>query len=196
MNDCFDAAEYLVDHAEKDFGGKVLFLAGGSAGACLAALTVFHLMRSRPAHRLAGVVLPFGNFDLTLNMPHMVNTSRSLVIDHESMQRFIDAYTPGMTIEERRNPSVSPMYENMQALALSSPQKSLPPALFLCGTQDPLLDDTLMMSLKWMAAGGEAIVKLYPEAPHGFMLLPQLQVSKEAEEVQNQFLNEKITAYS
>lgn len=191
-NDCFDAAEYLVDHAEEEFGAKVLFLSGESAGACLATLTAFHLMRSRPAHRLVGLILLFGSFDLTLSMPHLVNNNRSLVIDLERMHRFIDAYTPGMSIEERRRPSVSPMYEDMQALALSSPHKSLPPALFLCGTQDPLLDDTLMMSLKWMAAGGEAIVKLYPGAAHGFTLLAQLQLAKEAEEVQAQFLNEKM----
>ena len=196
VNDCFDAADYLVDHAERIFGSKVRFLGGESAGACFAALTAFHLMRSRPAHRLAGLILPFGSFDLTLNMPHMINTTRALVIDHERMQRFVDAYTPGMSIEERRNPSVSPMYEDMQALALSSPQKALPPALFLCGTQDPLLDDTLMMGVKWMAAGGEAIVKLYPGAAHGFTLLAQLQVSREAEEVQSQFLKEKIASYS
>lgn len=195
MNDCFDAAEYLVDHAEKIFGAKVLFLGGESAGAYFSTLTTFQLMRSRPAHRLAGLILLFGNFDLTLNMPHLINTSRCLVIDHERMKRFVNAYTPGMSIEERRNPAVSPLYEDMQALALSSPHKSLPPALFQCGTQDPLLDDTLMMGLKWMAAGGEAIVKLYPGAAHGFTLMAQLPVSIEAEEVQRRFLNEKMASY-
>ena len=195
-NDCFDAAEYLVDHSEKDFGAKVLFLGGESAGACLATLTAFHLMRSRPAHRLAGLILHFGIFDLTLNMPQIANATRPLVIDLERMQRFINAYTPGMSTEERRNPAISPMYEDMQALALSSPQKSLPPALFMCGTEDPLLDDTLMMGMKWMAAGGEAIVKIYPGAAHGFTLLAHLQVTREAEEVQRQFLHEKITACS
>lgn len=191
MNGYFNAADYLVDHAEKVFGAKVRFLGGESAGAYFATLTAFHLMQSGLTHRLADLILPFGTFDLTLNMLHIVNTTRSLVIGLERIQRFIDAYTSGMSIEERRNPSVSPIYEDMQALALASPQKSLPPALFLCGTQDPLLDDTLMMGSKWMAAGGEAIVKFYPRAAHGFTMLAQLQVTQEAEEVQSRFLNEK-----
>ncbi len=41
-------------------------------------------------------------------------------------------------------------------------------ALFTCGTSDLLLDDTVMMSCKWLMAGGKAIVKIYEGAPHGF----------------------------
>ena len=38
----------------------------------------------------------------------------------------------------------------------------LPPALFTCGTQDCLLDDSVMMSAKWLMSGAEAILKIYP----------------------------------
>lgn len=44
----------------------------------------------------------------------------------------------------------------------------LPPALFSCGTLDPLLDDSVMMSAKWAMSGAESILKIYPGAPHGF----------------------------
>jgi len=70
-----------------------------------------------------------------------------------------------MTFEEKQDPKVSPFYENLEDL-----RGRLPHALFLCGTEDPLLDDTIYMSMKWMCAGGEAIVKIYPGAPHGFIL--------------------------
>lgn len=38
----------------------------------------------------------------------------------------------------------------------------LPPALFTCGTLDCLLDDSVLMSAKWMASGAEAVLKVYP----------------------------------
>ena len=69
--------------------------------------------------------------------------------------RYTDAYCPGTTQEQRRNPKISPLNTNMSKL-------KLPPALFTCGTLDPLLDDTLFMSTKWMTSGAEAILKIYP----------------------------------
>lgn len=45
----------------------------------------------------------------------------------------------------------------------------LPPALFTCGSEDPLLDDTVFMGAKWQMWGNEAVVKVYNGAPHGFI---------------------------
>lgn len=188
----FDAAEHLVDNAEQEYGAKLLFLGGESAGGCLTASTAFHLMRSRPTHKLAGLIFPYGEFDLTLSLPQVSSFTRPLVVNVEGLQRFSDAYLPSMSTAERRSASVSPLYEDMQALASSSPNKSLPPALFLCGTDDPLLDDTVLMSMKWMIAGGEAVVKIYPGAPHGFTAFPGIKVSEEAAAVTVQFLQEKL----
>lgn len=194
IQDCFDAAEYLVDHGEKEYGAKMLYIGGESAGGCLTAVTAFHLMRSRPTHKLAGLIFPYGLFDLTLNLPQLSTYTRLLMIHMENLQRCNEAYVPGMSIEERRDASVSPLYENMQALASSLPGKSLPPALFLCGTEEMLLDDTLLMSMKWMIAGGEAVVKIYPGAPHGFTVLPGAKVAEEAAEVITRFVREKLEA--
>jgi acetyl esterase/lipase len=149
-------------------------------------------MRSRPTHKLAGLIFPYGEFDLTLSLPQVSSFTRPLVVNVEGLQRFNDAYLPGMSTAERRSASVSPLYEDMQALASSSPNKSLPPALFLCGTDDPLLDDTLLMSMKWMIAGGEAVVKIYPGAPHGFTAFSGIKVSEEAAAVTVQFGQEKL----
>ena len=67
----------------------------------------------------------------------------------------MEAYCPGMTQEQKRNPKISPLYQNMSKF-------KLPPALFNCGTLDPLLDDSVLMSTKWMMSGAEAILKIYP----------------------------------
>jgi acetyl esterase/lipase len=48
----------------------------------------------------------------------------------------------------------------------------MPPAIFTIGTQDALLDDSLFMEARWRAAGGSSELRVWPEAPHGFVSLP------------------------
>ncbi|PLN82769.1 alpha/beta-hydrolase [Aspergillus taichungensis] len=190
-NDAIDTAEYMVGHAEGVYGAPLRFLGGESAGGYLSAVSGLQLMRSRPFHSLSGLVLSYGSFDLAFGLPMVTALAKPLVIDLEIMERFMSAYVPGMSTAERRNLCVSPLYENLPAL-VASPTESLPPALFLCGTEDPLLDDTILMTSKWRIAGGEAIVKIYPGAVHGFTLLPGLPVAEEANAVILEFMREKM----
>ncbi len=74
---------------------------------------------------------------------------------------------PNHTPDERKIGSVSPYYENLGPL-----RGRLPSALFTIGTEDPLVDDTINMSIKWLMFGGEAIVKVFPGCPHGFIGFP------------------------
>jgi acetyl esterase/lipase len=68
---------------------------------------------------------------------------------------------------------------------------SLPPAIFLCGTEDPLLDDTLLMGIKWQMTGSQAIVKIYPGAPHGFIAFAGVPIAEEGAAAILEFLKEK-----
>ena len=193
--DCFDAAEYLVDNAERDYGAKLVFMGGESAGGTLVALTTFHLMRTRPSHHLRGVILPSGFYDLTLNLTHLSSVTRPLVLSPEIMKQHVDAYLPNMSFEDKRNPSVSPLYEDMQALVALEARTKLPPALFLTGTQDPLLQDTVMMSARWSMAGGESVVRIWPGEAHMFSALPTTS-GNEALATMQQFLQEKMRLQS
>ncbi|GES60229.1 alpha/beta hydrolase fold-3 [Aspergillus terreus] len=192
VHDAIDATEYLVDHAAEVYGGPLRFLGGESAGACLAMLSAQQLMRSRPGHRLSGLVLPYGFFDLGLGLPTVAHSTKPLMINLAILERFNGAYVPNLSAAERRSPRVSPLYEDLQALVAGTPAGSLPPALFLCGTEDPLLDDTILMSSKWSIAGGEAIVKIYPGATHGFTAFPGLPVADEANAVTLEFMQERL----
>jgi hypothetical protein len=49
------------------------------------------------------------------------------------------------------------------------------------------------MSSKWNIADGEAIVKIYPGATHGFTVFPNLPVADEANAVTLDFLQEKLS---
>jgi len=76
-------------------------------------------------------------------------------------QKFRDAYLPSGI--DLRDPDVSPLYADLT---------HLPSALFTVGTLDPLLDDSLFLSMRWLAAGNEAELAVYPGAPHAFNSLP------------------------
>ncbi|KAI1124902.1 acetyl esterase [Nemania abortiva] len=189
--DCIDVAEHLVDRGVAEHGAPLLFLAGESAGANLSLVTALHLIRSRPAHALRGLVLPYGNYSVALGLPSMVSFNRPVLVYHASIQRFMDAYTPDMDNVQRRNPLLSPLFEDLRALAASTLTGKLPPVLFLCGTNDPNLDDTVLMGLKWQASGSEAIVKIFPGAPHVFNV-GDLDVAKEAFGYEAEFLLGKM----
>ncbi|KAL2350329.1 Alpha/Beta hydrolase protein [Cryomyces antarcticus] len=163
--DCFDVAEYLVDNASSEFGGNLSFMGGDSAGGHLSVLTAFELLDTRPKFAFKGLVLNFGAYDCSGFLPQAHHFDRLLVLDGEIMAKYMEAYLPGKSLEERRDPKISPFYKDLRGL-------KLPPALFTCGTEDCLLDDTMMMATKWQMNGAEGIVRIYPGAPHGFVFFP------------------------
>ena len=159
-----------------------------SAGAHLSVLTLFHLLSAKPSFHLSGLVLNFGAFDLSF-LPQARNFSKpvTLILDYDIMEHFIEAFLPGLTPDQRKDPSMSPMYRDLTAL-------KLPSALFTCGTEDCLLDDTMFMGVKWQMAGAEAIIKIFPGGPHGFIMFPQDQVeqAKEGMDIVKQYLVSKL----
>ncbi|KAL8893329.1 MAG: hypothetical protein Q9192_005375, partial [Flavoplaca navasiana] len=137
-----------------------------SAGGYMATSTYLHLTTSRPNFSLSGLLLNYGIYDLSL-LPSVHNFKKpaTLMLDEESMTHFRDAFCPGMSYDQLGRPSVSPFHANLRGL-------DLPPAMFVCGTEDCLLDDTVMMAARWMMSGGKAVVRIVAGAPHGFTLFP------------------------
>jgi acetyl esterase/lipase len=96
------------------------------------------------------------------------------------------AYLPGRTIEESRDPTVSPLYADLN---------DLPPALFTVGTGDGLLDDSLFMAARWQAFGNRAELAVYPDCPHAFMNFP-IALAKRAHDRIDGFLAETFGVHS
>lgn len=188
--DCYDAAEWLVDNAEKEYGGPLMFTGGESAGGHLALLIALHLLKTRPNFTFLGLLLHFGCYDLSGFLPHCTHHELALVIDLDVMQKYIEALLPNTTIEQRRDPTISPFFADIRGL-------KLPPALFTCGSEDPLLDDSVFMGAKWAAWGNESIVKIYHGAPHGFIAFTRGVIGAVEEGLQDSvvFVKEKIEAW-
>ena len=174
-DDCEDAAVWLLDR----FAGR-LVIGGESAGAHLAVVT---LLRLRERHRIdvrerfSAANLSFGVYDLTGTPSRHLWGDRELVLSSRSMSWFVENFVPGFSEGQRRHPDVSPLYADL---------RGLPPALFTCGTLDPLLDDTLFMEARWRAAGNETTLSIVPEAVHGFLAF-EIEIARRSREQQHAF---------
>jgi acetyl esterase len=176
-DDCEAAAVWLVQNGKKEFGTDVLTIGGESAGGHLTAVTVLR-MRDRHGYTgFRGANIVYGAFDLALTPSQRQFGDTRLVLRTIDMQQFYNAFLP--TITDRRTPDISPLYAEL---------KKLCSALFSVGTRDALLDDTLFMHARWVAAGNEAELAIYPGGAHGFTLFPN-DLSKSATARMDAFLN-------
>jgi acetyl esterase/lipase len=166
-DDCEAAAVWLTSsegRAAVGAGAGPLAIGGDSAGAHLAAVT---LLRLRDRHELAGAfgaaVLQYGGFDLSMTPSQRLWGERNLVLSTPIIVWFAEQFLPGVDPERRRDPDISPLFADLS---------SMPPAIFTIGTADPLFDDTLFMEARWRMAGHATELRIWPEAPHGFLGFP------------------------
>lgn len=179
-DDCESAAVWLVQNAKAEFGTDALTTGGESAGGHLTAVTILR-MRDRYGYTgFRGANLVYGAFDLSMTPSQRQFGNRRLILRTIDMQQFYNAFLP--TITERRDPDISPLYADLKGLC---------PALFSVGTSDALLDDTLFMHARWIAAGNEAELAIYPGGAHGFTLFPNALASAAATK-SDAFLNKVL----
>jgi acetyl esterase len=179
-DDCEFAAAWLIKNAKAEFGSDVMTIGGESAGGHLAAVTILR-MRDRYGYTgFRGANFVYGVFDMSMTPSQMAFGNLRLVLRTIDMQQFYNAFLP--TITERRSPDISPLYADLKGLC---------PALFSVGTSDALLDDTLFMHARWMAAENTAELAVYPGGAHGFTLFPN-RLSDESGARSEEFLRQVI----
>jgi acetyl esterase len=176
-DDCQAAAAWLVQNGVKEFGTDALTIGGESAGGHLSAVTILR-MRDRYGYvGFRGANLVYGAYDMSLTPSQRMFGNERLVLRTIDIQQFGNAFLPTET--DRRVPDISPLYADLHGLC---------PALFSVGTRDALLDDTLFMHARWVAAGNKAELAIYPGGAHGFTLFPN-DLSKAATQRMDAFLN-------
>jgi len=168
-DDCESAALWLTRHAKAEFGTDVLTIGGESAGGHLSAVT---LLRMRDRHGFTGfrgANLVYGAYDMTMTPSQRMFGNERLVLRTIDIVQFANAFLPA--VSDRRDPDISPLYARLH---------DMPPALFSVGTADALLDDTLFMHGRWVAAANEAELAVYPGGAHGFTLFPNAVADRAA----------------
>ena len=174
-DDCEAAARWLVHHAKAQFGTDRLVIGGESAGGHLSVVTLIRLRDDGLGSAFQAANLCYGVYDLSMT-PSLRSAEATLVLTRQSMEGAISAFLPADI--DRRHPSVSPLYADL---------KGLPPALFTVGTLDPLLDDSFFMHARWVAAGNEGQLAIYPGGTHGFTTFP-CAIAREAKILIDQFI--------
>lgn len=159
-DDCEAAAIWLAKNARAELGAPLALVGGESAGGHLSAVTALR-MRDHHGFRFAGANLVYGVYDLGGVPSHASFDGRNLILDGPSIGVAIEMFAPDAS--RRRDPDVSPLYADLSGLC---------PALFTVGTLDPLLDHTLFMYPRWVAAGNPAELQVFPGGPHGFDAFP------------------------
>lgn len=159
LDDALNVIDWVRTDGRAVLGDGPIVLIGESAGSTLAVLSLLALReQDRLGTDIVGAALAYGLYD--------VSGGPSQRLDTAALAVFNDAQSlvyPGLTIEQRRVPSISPLYADL---------RSLPPAFFSVGTADALIDDTLFMYERWRAAGNDAQLDVYPESLHGFDMFP------------------------
>ncbi|MHB8574719.1 MAG: alpha/beta hydrolase [Dehalococcoidia bacterium] len=175
-DDCEGVAAWLVKNARAEFGSDRIVIGGESAGGHLAALT---LLRMRDRHGYTGFAaanLVYGCYDLSMTPSQQRWGDRYLVLSDGFIRWSFDNCVPD--VSRRRDPEISPLYADLHGL---------PPALFSVGTLDPLLDDSLFMYGRWLAAGNRAALAVYPGGVHGFDAFP-LALARQAHARMDEFI--------
>ncbi len=155
-DDAEAGARWLVEQAPDRFGVEVIAIGGESAGANLAVTT---MLRLRDRHGLTPfqvAVLPYGVYDQRMTPSARSFGDRPVIINTPIIEWFRAQYLAGVDLDD---PDVSPLFADLDGV---------PPALFVVGDADPLLDDSLFMAARWKAAGGKAEVDVWPGAIHAF----------------------------
>ncbi|MDX6465196.1 MAG: acetyl esterase [Gaiellaceae bacterium] len=180
-DDCEDVALWLLERGAAELGAPALISIGGeSAGAHLAAVTMLRLRdRHGAPDAFNAANLVYGAFDL-MGTPSRWLLADALVLTDAGMTWFTDNFLPEHHGAERRDPDISPLYADL---------RGLPRALFVVGTADPLLDDTLFMAARWEAAGNSTTLRVYAEGVHGFNAFP-IGIAEAANDAQIEFLKD------
>ncbi|KAJ5717730.1 hypothetical protein N7488_003376 [Penicillium malachiteum] len=185
LHDCVDAALYALSPAgEKELGAPLKIIGGESAGGWLAVSTALSLRRDHGIEvksRLDAVISGYGIFDLTYT-PSLLEHPRNIVLSTKGMMEFCEASFSQIPMAERKNPLVSPLYADV---------KEMPPALFLTGELEPLVDDSVFMAARWQLAGNETQLNLVQGACHAFTIIPMGDATEEGLDIIVNFVQQK-----
>jgi acetyl esterase len=155
LDDCEQVVRWLIEHAAAELGTGRLLIGGESAGANLALCTALRIIRDQP-DALSGAALYYGNYDVTMT-PSQRQAESGFLITTGSLEWFYDQYVPDAS--RRDDPDISPLYADLHGL---------PPLILAVGTADSLVDDTMFLASRLLAAGVDTELVVVPGGEHAF----------------------------
>jgi len=179
-DDCEAVAVWLAENSGAEFDTDRLVIGGESAGANLSVVT---LLRMRDRHGFAGfcgAALTYGAYDMSMTPSVRRWGERYLILSTRIIEWFNENYVPDGNVYD---PDISPLYADLSGL---------PPAFFTVGTMDPLIDDSLFMHMRWVAAGNPSELAVYPGGIHTFNFFP-IELARKANTRINKFIRSVVS---
>jgi acetyl esterase len=174
-------AMWILQHGAAEFGTDRLVIGGESAGATLSAVTALRLRDRHGFTGLAGLNLSQGAYDMRMTPGVRQWGHRRLIINTPTIKKHYDRY---LEAADREDPDVSALFADLT---------DMPPALFTVGTMDPLLEDSAFLYVRWVAAGNQAKLDVYPGGCHGFNYFPT-ELGRKAARRANEFIRERCAS--
>ena len=159
LDDCERVTRWLIEHAAAELGTGRLLIGGESAGANLALCTALRVIRDQP-DALSGAALYYGNYDVTMT-PSQRQAESGFLITTGSLAWFYDQYVPDAS--RRDDPDISPLHADLHGL---------PPVVLAVGTADSLVDDTMFLASRLLAACVDTELVVVPGGEHAFDMAP------------------------
>jgi acetyl esterase/lipase len=184
LDDCAAATQWLINNSKPEFGTDKIIMGGESAGAYFSVLSMLRLRDRENYTGFAGANLSYGPYDMSM-APSLRNWGeRNLILNTRTCAYFGEVLLPPdqWSLEDRRSGEISPLYADLH---------DLPPALFTVGTLDPMIDDSMFMASRWIAAGGHAELAIYPGGVHLFDRLP-IAIASQAREKMYAFIDARL----
>lgn len=178
-DDCEAVAVWLTDNSSAEFGTNKLVIGGESAGANLSVVTLLRMRDRHGSSDFCGAVLTYGGYDLCMTPSARRWGERYLILNTKILEWFHENYAPA---EDLTAPDISPFYADLSGM---------PSAVFTIGTLDPLLDDSLFMHLRWLAAGNKSELAVYPGGIHAFNFFP-IELANKANTRINDFIIQAV----
>lgn len=157
-DDCEAVALWAIQNGASEFGTDRIAIGGDSAGAYYAAVTLLRLRDRHGYTGASGAELRYGLYDARLTPS--VRAKPDDYLGSTSLRWMTTNVFADACLDD---PDVSPLLASLY---------DMPPALFVCGTEDTLIDDTLFMWARWRAAGNDALLGIYPGGVHAFDHVP------------------------
>ena len=174
-DDCEAVAVWLAENSSAEFGTDRLVIGGESAGANLSVVTLLRMRDRHDFRGFGGAALTYGVYDMSMTPSARRWGDKYLILNTKIIEWFHENYMQGGNVFD---PDLSPLYADLSGL---------PPALFTVGTMDALIDDTLFMYMRWMAAGNPAELAVYPGGIHAFNFF-EFELANKANAKINEFI--------
>ncbi|KAK4529177.1 hypothetical protein CCYA_CCYA01G0034 [Cyanidiococcus yangmingshanensis] len=170
VNECLHGYVWALEHADR-LGTRAerVVLAGDSAGGNLAVAVTIQIIE----HGLRlpdGLILAYPALNLTLQWsPSRLMSAFDPLLSIDLLELILQSYIPA-DVDASRDPCLSPCIAASDALL-----EAFPPVYMICGSYDPLLDDSAVFAhrlrlVKRDKDGVEWVrLRVYDGMPHGFL---------------------------